>query len=162
MKILREQIDRFVEDARRKRNDKDRQFLMENIGVEIGRNLMPLMKTLADNTRLNKEDFSDLVLYLKEELAKIQIPIPEIIMPDIPQPKVTVNMPPIKIPEIRMPDEMNIKGWVNLMGVDLNNPLPVQLRDAKGNPVSLFDNLTQIIGGGGGLDRVVKLTTPKK
>jgi len=85
--------------------------------------------------------------------------IPEII---VPEPKVTIKapdviVPSIKIPDIVMPDEMNVKGWVSLMGVDLNNPLPVQLRDAKGNPVTLFENLTQIIGGGGG-PKTVKIS----
>ena len=32
MKILKDEIDRFVDDAKRKRNEKDREFLMENIG----------------------------------------------------------------------------------------------------------------------------------
>src|SRR3990167_11419318 len=81
-----------------------------------------------------------------------EIKIPEIKLPtiNVPKPEVTINIPPIKIPEIQMPEEMNIKGWVSLMGVDLNNPLPVQLRDAKGNPIHLFENLTQILNGGGG------------
>lgn len=108
-----------------------------------------------------------------------EIKLPDIHVPEVkvPEPKVTVNVPEIKIPEIKipeikvppiklpafpkippfpkipdivMPEEMNIRGWVSLMGVDLNNPLPVQLRDAKGNPVNLFENLTSIVGGSGG------------
>ena len=157
--ILKAQIDRFIDEARKKRNEKDREFLMQNIGQEIGRNLTPLMKTLADNTRLNKQDFAELVLYLKEEMAKIQIPVPEIIMPEIPEPKVTVNIPPVKIPKLEFPEgEMPIKGWVQLMGVDINNPLPVQLRDAKGNPIALFENITQIVSGGGGGARIVQIS----
>lgn len=86
-------------------------------------------------------------------------PMPEIKLPKItvPKPEVTVNFDAskIKIPDVVMPDEMNVKGWVSLMGVDLNNPLPVQLRDAKGNPVKLFENLTQIMSGGTGFRHVV-------
>ena len=91
---------------------------------------------------------------VRVEIPPISLPeikIPEIKIPPIKVPKaeVTVNVPQIKIPDVIMPDEMNVRGWVGLMGVDLNNPLPVQLRDAKGNPVTLFENLTQIAGGGG-------------
>ena len=88
------------------------------------------------------------------------IVVPEIRIPDIkvPAPKVTVNVPPIKVPNLVWPeDEMPIRGWVQLMGVDLGHPLPVQLRDAKGNPISLFENLTQIVSGGG-LAKIVKVS----
>lgn len=88
--------------------------------------------------------------------------IPEIKIPKIvvPKPEITVNVPPIKIPRLEWPeDEMSVKGWVQLMGVDLNHPLPVQLRDSKGNPIKLFDNLTQIIQGGGGVAaKIVKVS----
>lgn len=88
-----------------------------------------------------------------------EIRIPEIKIPDIivPESKVIVDIPEIKLPafpKIKIPnlkwpeEEMPIKGWVSLMGVDMNNPLPVQLRDAKGNPVNLFNNIVQ--GGSGG------------
>ena len=58
----------------------------------------------------------------------------------VPKPEVTVNNPPFpKIPDLKWPtEEMPIKGWVQLMGVGIDNPLPVQLRDAKGRPVNLF------------------------
>ena len=71
----------------------------------------------------------------------------------IPEPKVTVNVPKIDVMEvaskIKLPEEMSVRGWVQLQGVDLANPLPVQLRDANGSPVNLFDHLTQIVSGGG-------------
>lgn len=94
----------------------------------------------------------------------VNVAVPDIKIPEIkdikipsikvPKPEVTVNFDAtkIKIPDIKMPDEMNISGWVGLMGYDkglLSNPLPVQLRDAKGNPVTLFENLTQVVSGGG-------------
>ena len=85
-----------------------------------------------------------------------EIKIPEIASPKIPtikvpKPEVTVNVPPIKIPDLKWPEEkMPIEGWVQLMGVSLNNPLPVQLRDASGKPVDLSGGTTQVFGGGGG------------
>ena len=79
----------------------------------------------------------------------------------VPKPEVTVNNPPFpKIPDLKWPtEEMPIKGWVQLMGVGIDNPLPVQLRDAKGRPVNLFENLTQVVSSGGGLaSKIVKVS----
>lgn len=47
-----------------------------------------------------------------------------------------VNVPQAKI-NLKVPDfpkEMDIRGWVGLQGVDLANPLPVQLRTPDGKP----------------------------
>ena len=68
----------------------------------------------------------------------VEVKIPPI---KVPKPEVTVNVPPIKIPPLVWPKEnMPIEGWVQLQGVNINNPLPVQIRDAEGKPVS-FNNL---------------------
>lgn len=93
----------------------------------------------------------------------VNVTVPDIKIPEFPEVKLpTINIPApqfhfdatkIRIPDIRMPDEMNISGWIGLMGYDrglLSNPLPVQLRDASGNPLNLFENITQILGGSGG------------
>ena len=83
-----------------------------------------------------------------------EIKIPEIKIPAIKIPKIEIpeiKIPKISIPDIVMPDEMNIKGWIGIMGYDrglLTNPLPVQLRDSKGNPVSL--DINQYVSSGGG------------
>ena len=87
-------------------------------------------------------------------VPKIEVPkIPEIKIPPIkvPKPEVTVNIPPFKIPDF--PKEMGVSGWIGMMGYDrgfLKDPLPVQLRDAQGNPMNLIENITAVIGGGGG------------
>jgi hypothetical protein len=91
--------------------------------------------------------------------AEVSVNIPPI---KVPKPEVTVNYKPptINIPEIEMPDEMNIRGWVSLMGVDLEHPLPVQIRDADGKPMNLLDGLTKAIGGmtvGGTVSNVAKI-----
>ena len=157
MKIIKQRVDEFVASAKAQRDNKDRNFLMENIGKEIGANLMPLMKTMADNTRLNKADFVELTTYLKSELAKVEIPMPNIVMPDIPAPIVNYTPPAIKIPDIKMPDEMNVKGWVSLMGVSLEKPLPVQMRNADGSPVD-WSSISAMGGGGGRSGGNVKVT----
>jgi hypothetical protein len=99
---------------------------------------------------------------IKVPAPQVSVNVPDIKIPEIkipvikvPKPEVTVNVPPIKIPPLQWPTgEMSIGGWVKLMGYDtsfLNNPLPVQLRDANGNPVSLGGNSVAIGGGGGGI-----------
>lgn len=92
--------------------------------------------------------------------AEVTVQIPEIKLPtiNVPEPKVTVNVPEVKIPpfpEIQMPESMEIHGEVGLFGYGFDNPLPVQLRDAEGNPVSLPEMMSVASGGGG--PRYVKI-----
>lgn len=83
---------------------------------------------------------------VKIDLASLKVPA----YPKIPKPEVTVNFDAskIRIPDIKMPDSMDVSGWIGLMGYDkglLTNPLPVQIRDAKGNPINLGG--TTSVGG---------------
>ena len=126
----------------------------KNIELQISKSLVPLLQKLIEKDSFTADAIANAI-------SSIKIPdvyIPEIKVPEInvPQPKVNVFPPEVKVPPIVMPKEMDIKGWVSLMGVDLQNPLPVQLRDAKGNPVNLLENLTSLVssGGGGGFKRV--------
>src|SRR3990167_10927 len=150
LKIAKESLGKAIETEKRNRK------LLESIGPAVIDALQPILQGLKEAVSLLRVDVTPIVEVNPEiKIPEIRIPdikVPDIYVPEIvvPEPKVTVNVPPIKIPEIIMPEEMNVRGWVSLMGVDINNPLPVQLRDAKGNPVNLFENLTQIVGGGGG------------
>ena len=142
------------------RLNEDRKYIVARIGEDLANTIKPTLEKIAsDNGRFLREAIN--------EIKQVKIPdimLPEVRMPEpkinvdvdlssirIPEPKVNVS-PILKIPEIIFPKEMDIKGWVSLMGVDLQNPLPVQLRDASGNPVKLFENLTTLInqGSGGG------------
>jgi len=143
--------------------------IMNTTGKDLVNAITPALAKIMENSQVSKESITnDLKEALKE--LKIEIPpaeitatIPDIYVPEIKAPEVKIppiNIPPIKIPDIVMPKEMDVRGWVQLQGVDLNNPLPVQLRDAKGNPVNMFENLTTLIGqgGGGGLQKIVKIS----
>ena len=70
----------------------------------------------------------------------------------LPTPEVKVTIPKIDMPKMEWPKgDMPIKGDVNLLGINVRNPLPVQLRDADGKPMSFnFDSLNVLGGGGGG------------
>jgi hypothetical protein len=165
-----DKIRKALLDATKKRADFDPRDseIMNTVGRDLVNTLSPVLAKIMEETRVSKESLvSDLKGALSE--LKIDIPpaeitatIPDIILPDIRVPDVKVpeiKIPPIKIPDIVMPDEMNVRGWVQLQGVDLNNPLPVQLRDAKGNPVNMFENLTSLISqGGGGGHKIVKIS----
>lgn len=156
------------------------QELLKNLGPAIIETLTPVLNEIALNAKVSKQELIDAISQMNINVPKIEIPhstvdvkIPEIKVPEVnvtvpeiklpafpeikipkitvPKPEVTVNVPPIKIPDLKWPEEeMPIKGWVSLMGVNMENPLPVQLRDSKGNPVSLFDKITTVGGGGGG------------
>ena len=99
-------------------------------------------------------------------IASIKVDTPSVTVPEVkvPEANVNVSIDPIKvptpivnfdaskirIPKIEMPTEMDIKGWVKLQGVDLEHPLPVQLRDAAGKPYNLLDGFTTILQRSGG------------
>lgn len=160
-----------VEKKNRDQLNRDRAGLLDTIGKDITNALTPVLEEIAKKSSVSAEGVVEAVeagiergfkkLKFPEPNITVQVPdvyVPEIRIPQIPAPQVNYTPPAIKIPEIKMPDEMNIKGWVQLMGVDLNNPLPVQLRDANGKPVNLLENLTTLIGGGGSGHKIVKIS----
>ncbi len=159
------------------------QEILKNLGPAVIETIKPALEEIAKNSKLSKEELIDALSKIKIDIPKADIPkaevevkIPEI---KIPEPKVIVNVPKIetpKIPEIKIPaikvpkpevtvnipkfpefpkfpEEMDIKGWVNLMSYDkgfLHNPLPVQIRDVNGKPIDFGGSITQILGAGGG------------
>jgi hypothetical protein len=136
--------------------EKERRDLILGVGREISDSIKPMLSELVAQGKTSRQDMLDAVSQIQ-----IDVTTPDVIVPEIrvPEPRVSVSVPPIRVPDINMPDEMNIKGWVSLMGVDLNNPLPVQLRDASGKPLNLLENLTTLVAGGGGGGRgIVKVS----
>lgn len=147
--------------------------LIGMVAPAVADSVKPLLTKIEDLTEKNADILKNAVKGLKVEvnpefkMPEIKVPdviVPEIKVPPLVWPKLNIPTPivnfdtsKIRMPEVRMPDEMNVKGWVGFQGYDramLNNPLPVQLRDADGNPVKLFENLTSLVtqssGGGGG------------
>lgn len=150
---IKELLQSAVDKKNKGRFEEERTDAMKTMGRDLVQALTPVLKEIAKTDRTDEIIDAIQTGFASLETPNITVEVPDIPAPIIPKievPRVTVNVPPIKIPDISMPDEMNIKGWVGLMGVDLNNPLPVQLRDSNGKPVNLFENLTQIIAGGGG------------
>jgi hypothetical protein len=133
--------------------------VLESMGKDMATKIEEGMAKSIDSHKIMMEEMA-------KSLTKVRIDSPTVNMPEIkvPEANVNVSIPPIKVPtpivnfdvskikmpKIEMPSEMDIKGWVRLQGVDLDHPLPVQLRDASGKPYNLLDGLTTMIAGGGG------------
>lgn len=78
---------------------------------------IPKSDVVVDTTNIEKT--------LQKGLQSLKPPIV-----NVPQAKVN-----LKVPDF--PKEMDIRGWVGLQGVDLANPLPVQLRTPDGKPMEI-------------------------
>ena len=155
--ILQKAKDALDEALKQKRSNQE---FMRSLGPAIVDTLKPVLDEIAHNSKIPKEEVLKAISNIK--IPQINVPRPEVhvAVPDIKIPEIRVpksevhfDLSKIKIPDVKMPDEMNIKGWVNFMGFDKSfykNPLPVQLMDAQGNPLKIFENLTQVMQGGGG------------
>lgn len=150
--------------------EKERQEMIERSVADLAKALKPVLESLAEASKINAETITKAV---KEGVSQAKIEFPEIPAPnvtvevpdvhvpkiEVPKAEITVKVPPIDPPI--MPDEMEIRGWVGLMGYDksfLSNPLPVQLRDQKGAPLdfaSLFGRMVVQQSGGGGFRHVI-------
>lgn len=161
-------LQKAVNDKNQKRLEQDRTFIVSQVGKDLAKTLEPVLNKIAANSKINQAQIYEAVaraigdaeLKVEKQDAPI-VHVPDVIVPDIhvPTPVVNYTPPAIHIPDIKMPDKMNVEGWVSLMGVSLDKPLPVQLRDASGKPVNLLENLTTLISSGGSGGRgVVKVS----
>lgn len=144
LKLASEALTKAIETEKRNRK------LLDSIGPAIIQALSPVLNRIESAVSRLKVDIQPKI----EVNPVIEIPeisIPEIQVPEVhvPAPIVNYTPPTINIPMMEVPDEMNIKGWVSLMGVSLENPLPVQLRNPDGSPVNLAQTINNVGGGGG-------------
>src|SRR4030065_481528 len=155
-----------IEKKNKEQLNKDRAGLLDTIGKDITSALTPILQEIAKKSSVSADGVVEAIqagvekgfknIKFPEPNITVQSPdvyVPEVKFPSIPTPVVNFDASRIKVPDVVMPDEMNIKGWINLMNgskpVAYDNPLPVELRDSKGNPLKIFENLTQVLGGGG-------------
>lgn len=149
---FKRQLQTAADEKARQRQEKERSAIFRQIGQYLNAALSPLREAVKQ--MIGAAGDMKRVASQIERIGDIQIPEPRINvdLSSFPAPNVTVR-PVIDMPEVKFPKEMDMKGFVTLMGYDrglLENPLPVQLRDAKGNPIKLFENLTTLVQGGGG------------
>ncbi len=148
LKNFNARLDAAINEAKSARLEDDRRRLMSTIGQDLAQMMAPFLQEVASTAKTSKEGIRDAMFEALGTLNAREMNIdttPIITAIEkamgnilIPAPKVTVTSPQINIPDLKMPDEMNIKGWVDFMDVFRNssqNPISVQLRDHKGNPV---------------------------
>lgn len=141
----------------------------KNIGPAIVDVLKPILKEIASNSKLPKDEITNAISKIKVDIPNINVEVPKIDTPIVnyTPPEIKINVPPLDIrslaAKIQIPNEMSIKGWVGFMGYDrglLSDPLPVQIRDANGKPVIFGGGGAIIAGGGGGIASQVKVNNP--
>lgn len=178
----------MVDEARRKRNEEDRKFIVSSVGKDLVNELRPALlqqqesikqaiKEAISEIRIEAPSVSVSVPPLEIPKAEIEVKIPEI---KVPKPEVIVNVPEVKIPQIKVPkpevivkipeikipqtkvefpDEMEIRGNVGLKGITRDDPLPVLMVDTEGKPLKLsIESLTMLGGGGGARSGIMKTT----
>ena len=144
-------------EERKQQNERDRVSILNLVGKDLGEALKPYINEIRESSKISSQELSRIII----DAIKIDTPQVDtdsirgaiydaISQVRVPTPQVNYTPPAINVPAIKMPEEMDIKGWVQLQGVDLGHPLPVQLRDKDGRVVNLFEGLTTAIGGGGG------------
>lgn len=171
-KALREAVDNNnkikaeQEAARNAKNEEDRQRIIEGISKDLGGAFAPYLDKLKENSTLSAQELQRII----GEAVKVEVPgidtqgIQQVLKDSfaglkIPTPAVTVNPPKVTVPDIQMPEQMDVKGWVGLMGYEkamLENPIPVQLRNKDGYPIDILQALASI-GGRGASGGAVKI-----
>lgn len=167
-----------VDDARNKRNEEDRKFLVSSIGSDLAQTLEPVLNRIADNNRLTKEELKQALSEIKVEAPKVDVPkaevsvtIPPIVVPEprvtvnvpevkipaikipeikVPRPEVTVNVPEIKLPQINIPEQIVKFPAKMKLDVHRSDPIPVILTDNNNRTYSIEQFISGVGGGGGG------------
>ena len=111
--------------------EKDRHSLVRGVASDVVKALAPALNRLVEQSRLTRGDIERIVSKIKVETHTPDVIIPEIA---VPKAEITVRSPKINMPDVVMPDEMNIKGFVKLMGVDLDIRYQFRLETLKEGP----------------------------
>ena len=153
LKLASEALTKAIDTEKRNRK------LLDSIGPAIIQALSPVLNRIETAVSRMKIDVKPVIEVNPQTKApEVTVNVPDFPEIRVPTPIVNYTPPAINIPRMEMPDEMNIKGWVSLMGVDLEHPLPVQLRNPDGSPFSMAETLNVFGGGGGRSGGNVKVT----
>lgn len=165
VKRFKEVLSQSIGEVKRVRAEDDRKRLLSTVGQDLVSMLKPFLAEVAESSKLNREQTREILQEIKGEVGSTNVPgvdtapLVDAIeramgQMNLPAPAVTVNIPKMDVldmlPKIPFPHKMEVEGFVRLQGVALDSPLPVQIRDHKGNPVNLLDGLTAVISGSGG------------
>jgi len=136
-----EQLENLGEEIR----DSNKEVLsaIENMQINVAAPQMPEINVPEARVTVDIPE-------IKAPEARVTVDVPEIKLPEIRVPKaqVDVKIPDIKVPTPQVTVQERELDSVELRGVDANNPLPVILRDTKGNLVDLRGGGGSATGGG--------------
>jgi hypothetical protein len=162
LKRFNDKVKEAIDKALEARREDDRQRVMTTVGQDIAKMLAPFLNQVATTAKSSKDDLREAMFEILGQVNAKDLNIDTKPLVDaiesammnvrIPEPKVTITLPAdlVKLPDF--PTEMGVRGFQELMGIfrDSNNPISVQLRDRKGNPIDLSSLGSSAIGGGGG------------
>jgi len=94
-----EAVKKAVEQARMRRNEEDRKYILATLGKDLIYLLEPFLHKIAENSRITREDF-------KKILSEIKIESPQV---SVGSPKVEVSTPDVIVPQIVFPEKEMIK-----------------------------------------------------
>jgi hypothetical protein len=170
-KPSKQTLRKLINDIKTKRfRESEAKGMMSSMGEELKANLGPVLQSLTtEQSQAVTKAIQEAVKGLKVDSPAINVPNVEVPPLDtsrleeviygalssfrFPTPRVEFDASKIKVPEVKMPDQVDIKGWIGLMGYDkglLSNPIPVQIRDKDGKPVDLSGIGKAAFGGSGG------------
>lgn len=147
-KSVQDALKKFLDKTKAKHFQSDRNDMVKEISNQVMNSFTPVLKSLAENSRISKEELASVI-------REIKIVAPEVKMPEIhiPEPKVTVNYTPppvnVNVPkqeQQKFPDSMKVTGDMSMSGIDRKSPLPVMMMDQAGKPMQF----NQGAGGGKG------------
>ena len=174
-------ITKAVEQARMKRNEEDRKYILAALGKDLIYLLEPFLSQIAENSRITREDFKKIISEIKVEAPQVNVSpqvdvkIPEVNVPPIIFPKeemfkairkafagVQVKSPNVEVKpqDIIIPDKVEVKGiggYFKTLGKAFTGKLNVGLEEVdRDNPlhVVLVDkkgNYSALGGGVGGI-----------
>ena len=177
LKMARDSVAKALEEARRRRNDEDRKYILANISKDLVAILTPLLNKIADNSRITQEEIVEIIKNIKVEAPKVdvQVAAPEVnvetpkaeVKVEVKDPKIPpirVNVPTPKVfvkpADVKLPKEMVVKDMGKLLKaienalkvkakveIERGKPLNVILTDEKGRE---YKALTSMLTGGGG------------
>ena len=175
-KNLKKQMDDMFGDLSKKKfAGEDNAETLKAIGKDIIDSVSPV---LAEHNKQFQESTQEII---RSVLKEIKVELPKIDSPQFdndglkstilssikeafgglrfPEPKVNVRVPDVNIPEIKLPTDPGVKemrDWMKRMNYDVNNPMPVQLRDKDGKVVNLLEMMSRMSGGGSGGGRALQ------
>lgn len=157
-------IDKMVTQTRQSKqlSEETRKDVLVAVSKDILSVLQPLLGEIAEKSKVNAKEITKAVseatirVNVEANTPEVNVNVPDVIIPEIKVPKIEYTPPTINLKDIKFPETQQIEGWVKLMGVSMEKPLPVTLRNADGSPANLFENLTTLVNqGGGGFRHVI-------